>query len=209
MIKAGRHGTLLRMAPGDIVAAHQSQVAVVWILVRTLQLITGGADGHGNNGQFLLPSTSPSEWMGKVVTVSSSLIYNKKAEVCMKEISTPDAPQPAGHYAQAIRHQGVVYVSGQLPIDPRSNVKHVGPIEEQTQQALENLAAILDAAGSGKDQVLKVTVYISDIALWDRVNKVYARFFGDHRPARAIVPTRELHFGYQIEIDAVATCSNG
>lgn len=127
----------------------------------------------------------------------------------MKEICTPNAPQPAGHYAQAIRHQGVVYVSGQLPIDPQSGVKHVGAIEAQTERALENLVAILDAAGSGKDQVLKVTVYISDMALWDRVNTVYARFFGDHRPARAIVPVRELHFGYQIEIDAIAMCITG
>lgn len=127
----------------------------------------------------------------------------------MKEIRTPNAPQPAGHYAQAIEHQGVVYVSGQLPIDPQSSVKHVGAIEAQTEQALENLVAILDAAGSGKDGVLKVTVYISDVVLWDRVNAVYARFFGDHRPARSIVPARELHFGYQIEIDAVATCRTG
>ena len=127
----------------------------------------------------------------------------------MKEILTRKAPKPAGHYAQAIEHQGVVYVSGQLPVDPRSSAKHIGSIETQTQQALENLAAILKAAGSGKEHVLKVTVYISDIALWDRVNMEYARFFGEHRPARAIVPVRELHFGYQIEIDAVATCRNG
>lgn len=124
----------------------------------------------------------------------------------MKEIHTHNAPHPAGHYAQAIEHQGVVFVAGQLPIDPRSTVKHVGSIEEQTQQALDNLAAILEAANSGKDQVLKVTVYIADIGLWDRVNTVYARFFGHYRPARSIVPTRELHFGYQIEIDAIAAC---
>ena len=122
----------------------------------------------------------------------------------MKIISTPDAPQPAGHYSQAIEHRGIVYVSGQLPINPKSKDKHVGSIEEQTEQALANLQAILEAAGSGKDHVLKVNVYISDIALWDRVNAVYAAFFGNHRPARAIVPSRELHFGFQIEIDAIA-----
>jgi 2-iminobutanoate/2-iminopropanoate deaminase len=125
----------------------------------------------------------------------------------MKIISTPDAPQPAGHYSQAIEHRGIVYVSGQLPINPKSKDKHVGSIEEQTEQALANLQAILEAAGSGKDHVLKVTVYISDIALWDRVNAVYAAFFGNHRPARAIVPSRELHFGFQIEIDAIAAVS--
>jgi 2-iminobutanoate/2-iminopropanoate deaminase len=101
-----------------------------------------------------------------------------------------------------------VYVSGQLPINPKSEEKYVGSIEEQTEQALSNLDAILQKANSGKNQVLKVTVYVSDIALWDRVNSVYARFFVDHRPARAIVPTRELHFGYQIEIEAIAVVLN-
>jgi len=127
----------------------------------------------------------------------------------MKEILSIDASQPAGHYSQAIEHLGLIYVSGQLPINPKSAEKHVGNIEEQTEQALANLEAILRKANSGKNQVLKVTVYISDIALWDRVNSVYARFFGDHRPARAIVPTRELHFGFQIEIEAIAAVING
>jgi 2-iminobutanoate/2-iminopropanoate deaminase len=122
----------------------------------------------------------------------------------MKKIVSNEAPQPAGHYSQAIEHEGLVYVSGQLPVNPKSEEKYAGTIEEQTEQALSNLEAILRKAGSGKDHVLKVTVYISDIALWDRVNSVYAHFFGDHRPARAIVPTRELHFGFQVEIDAIA-----
>ena len=122
----------------------------------------------------------------------------------MRAIVANDAPRPAGHYAQAIEHDGLVYVSGQLPIDPQQDRQSPGPIETQTAQALANLDAILKAAGSARDRVLKVTVYIADIALWERVNAVYARFFGDHRPARAIVPTRDLHFGFQIEIEAVA-----
>jgi 2-iminobutanoate/2-iminopropanoate deaminase len=122
----------------------------------------------------------------------------------MKEISTPNAPQPAGHYAQAIVHDGLVYVSGQLPIDPASGEKRLGSIEEQAEQALVNVAALLEAAGSDLDHVVKTTVYVSDISLWGRVNAVYAAFFGDHRPARAVVPTRELHYGFQIEIEAVA-----
>lgn len=122
----------------------------------------------------------------------------------MKEIVSENAPQPAGHYAQAVEHQGLIYVSGQLPVNPKHAVKKVGSIEEQTEQVLHNLEAILIGANSDKYHVLKVTVYISDISLWDRVNSVYARFFGDHRPARAIVPTRELHFGFQIEIEAIA-----
>ena len=122
----------------------------------------------------------------------------------MKEVRTNDAPPPAGHYSQAIEHGGLVYVSGQLPIDSKREDKHVGSIEEQTEQVLRNLDAILKKANSDRDHVLKVTVYVSDIALWGRVNAVYARFFGDHRPARAVVPTRELHFGFQIEIEAIA-----
>jgi len=122
----------------------------------------------------------------------------------MKEVRTNDAPPPAGHYSQAIVHDGLVYVSGQLPIDPKREEKHVGGIEEQTEQVLHNLDAILKKANSDRDHVLKVTVYVSDIALWARVNAVYGRFFGDHRPARAVVPTREFHFGFQIEIEAIA-----
>lgn len=122
----------------------------------------------------------------------------------MKEIKSPTAPQPAGHYAQALEHQGLVYVSGQLPVNPDKKTRCVGSIEEQAGQALANLEAILKAADSRIDHVLKVTIYVSDIALWDRVNAVYERFFGDHRPARSIVPTRELHFGFQVEIDAIA-----
>jgi len=122
----------------------------------------------------------------------------------MKTIHTEDAPQPAGHYSQAIVHGGMVYVAGQLPIDPHNPERNVGSIKQQTEQAIRNVEAILLAAGSDLDHVVKTTVYIADMALWGRVNAVYARLFGGHRPARAIVPTRELHYGYQIEIEAIA-----
>jgi len=122
----------------------------------------------------------------------------------MREIKTENAPQPAGHYAQAIVDRGLVYVSGQLPIDPHTGAKCLGSVEEQTEQALQNLLGILQAAGSGRDRVLKTTVYVSDIGLWDRVNAVYAAFFGRHRPARAVVPTKELHHGFLVEIEAIA-----
>jgi 2-iminobutanoate/2-iminopropanoate deaminase len=128
----------------------------------------------------------------------------------MKAILTDRAPQPAGHYSQAIISNGIVYVSGQLPINPASPAdKVVGSIEEQAAQALRNVKAILEAAGSDMDHVLKTTVYVSDVALWGRVNSVYSEFFCDHRPARAVVPTRELHFGYQIEIEAIAALREG
>ena len=122
----------------------------------------------------------------------------------MIQVQTPNAPQPAGHYAQAIVHDGLVYVSGQLPIDPQTGERCSGSVEEQAEQALRNVAAILEAAGSHPSRVLKTTVYVSDIRLWSRVNAVYAAFFGDHRPARAVVPTRELHYGLLVEIEAIA-----
>jgi len=123
----------------------------------------------------------------------------------MKKIFTPNAPKPAGHYSQAIVHDNVVYISGQLPIDPVTGAMRLSSIEEQTEQALKNVAEILKAAGSDIDSVIKTTVYISDIQLWDRVNNVYSAFFGEHRPARAVVPTKNLHHGSNIEIEAIAS----
>jgi len=119
-------------------------------------------------------------------------------------VRTDKAPQPAGHYAEAVVHNELVYVSGQLPIDPETGEKRINSIEEQTEQALKNVAAILHAAGSDIHKVLKTTVYISDIELWGRMNEVYGKFFGEHTPARAAVPSRELHFGFQVEIEAIA-----
>ena len=126
----------------------------------------------------------------------------------MIEILTPNAPKPAGHYSQAMVHGDTIYISGQLPIDPQTGEKRLGSIEEQTEQVLKNLTGILTAANSELNRVVKTTVYISDIRLWDRVNAVYSEFFGEHRPARAVVPTKELHFGFQIELEAIAVLNS-
>ena len=122
----------------------------------------------------------------------------------METISTTDAPVPAGHYSQAVIHNGLVFVSGQLAVDAATGRKYAGTIEQQTRIALENVAAILRAAGSDVDQVLKTTVYISDIELWSRVNDVYAEFFGSHRPARAVVEVSALPKGALVEVKCVA-----
>ena len=122
----------------------------------------------------------------------------------MQVIETRDAPTAAGHYSQAIVHNGVVYVAGQLPIDPKDKNRPVGSIEEQTERTLRNVEAILVAAGSGLDRVLQMTIYISDIELWGGVNTAYSRVMGSHKPARAVVPVNDLHYGYQIEIQAIA-----
>ncbi|BES65017.1 RidA family protein [Gottschalkiaceae bacterium SANA] len=122
----------------------------------------------------------------------------------MKVVTTDNALKPSGHYSQAIIHNDLVYISGQLAIDSSTGEKRFGSIEEETAVVLQNLDLVLQEAGSNKDQVLKTTVYISDIALWGRVNQVYGEFFANHKPARAIVPTRDLHFGFKVEIEAIA-----
>jgi reactive intermediate/imine deaminase len=122
----------------------------------------------------------------------------------MRAIRTDLAPVPRGHYAQAIVHQGLVYVSGQLPIDPEHPEKPAGNIREQTERTLQNVEAILIAAGSELPLLLQVTVYITDLSLWGEVNEVYGTMLGDHRPARAIVPVTSLNKGAQIEIQAIA-----
>lgn len=127
----------------------------------------------------------------------------------MKPIATPNAPAPGGHYSQAIVHDGLVYVAGQLPIDPKTGEKVLGPVEEQTECVLRNVVAILEAAGSSLNRVIKTTVYVSDMQFWDRVNAVYAKHFGSHRPARAVVPTRALHHGFLVEIEAIAVVGSG
>ena len=122
----------------------------------------------------------------------------------MLAITTPDAPLPAGHYSQAMVHNGCVYVAGQLAIVPGQTEHRVGSIEEQTEQVFANIAAILRAADSDLSRLLQVTVYVSDMELWGRFNAVYARLMGDHRPARAVVPVNALHYGYHIEVQAIA-----
>ena len=122
----------------------------------------------------------------------------------MRIVRTDQAPLPGGHYSQAVVHAGLVFVSGLLPVDASGRRLTGEPIETQARQALANLDAVLRAAGSDRDHVVKVTVFVPDVSLWDAVNRVYADFFGDHRPARAVVPTRELHHGLLVEVEAVA-----
>lgn len=122
----------------------------------------------------------------------------------MKYISTNNALKPSGHYSQAIVHNDIIYISGQLAINPESGKKQFGSIEEETERVLKNIELILKEANSDKNNVLKITIYIPDISLWDKVNKIYTTFFENHKPVRTIVPTRELHFGFKIEIDAIA-----
>ncbi len=122
----------------------------------------------------------------------------------IRTIQTEKAPIPAGHYSQAVVYNGLVFVAGQLAIDPQTGERKLASIEEQTERVLKNVSEILKAAGSDMNLVLKMTVFVADIDLWERVNEVYSRVMGEHRPARAVIPTKELHHGFLIEIDAIA-----
>ena len=122
----------------------------------------------------------------------------------MRNIKPDGQPDQKGHYSPGIEHNGLIFVSGQLPMDLETREPFTGDIGEQTELALRNVEAVLHAGGSTLDKVLQMTIYISDMELWGRVNESYARVMSSHRPARAIVPVKDLHFGVQIEIQAIA-----
>ncbi|HQX54982.1 MAG TPA: RidA family protein [Pyrinomonadaceae bacterium] len=122
----------------------------------------------------------------------------------MKTIQPANQPQPKGHYSPGIEHNGLIYVSGQLPMTLDTREAFTGDIGEQTELALRNVEAVLHSAGSDLNHVLQMTIYVSDMEMWGKVNEVYARVMGDHRPARAMIPVKDLHFGTQIEIQAIA-----
>jgi len=119
-------------------------------------------------------------------------------------ISTPNAPAAIGPYSQAVRAGNIVFVSGQIPLDPATGQLVGGDIGVQTEQVLENLAAILEAAGSSLAQVVKATVYLRDLGEFGRMNEVYAKFFGENPPARATVQVARLPREAAVEIDVVA-----
>lgn len=121
----------------------------------------------------------------------------------MKIPKNPRIPTPAGHYSPVVEHNGLLFVSGQLPIDPATREVPQGA-KAQTARALDNLENLLQAAGSDRRHVLQVRIFVSDIDLWDTINRAYAEWFGEHKPARAIVPCGALHFGCLLEVEATA-----
>ena len=119
-------------------------------------------------------------------------------------VNPPAMAAPGGHYSHAVVHGGVVYVSGQLPIGPDGPLPPGSTFEQQARQVLANVRAAVEGAGSDLSRVLKCTVYVSDVADWPVFNRLYAEMFGDHKPARAVVPVLPLHYGYRVEMDAIA-----
>ena len=111
---------------------------------------------------------------------------------------------PGGHYSHAVEAGGFVFVSGQLPIAPDGTRLNDAPFERQAQQVLDNIAAALAGAGSSVSRLVQVRVYVTDIQSWPAFNTLYAAWAGSARPARAVVPVPELHYGFKIEAEAVA-----
>lgn len=119
-------------------------------------------------------------------------------------INSDSAPKPFGHYVQAMDTGGFVFVSGQLPVPVGGTSLADMPFEAQARQSLANLLAIVEAAGLRRDRIAKVTAYLVGAEHWSVFNAIYAEAFGEHRPARSVVPVPSLHHGYLIELEAIA-----
>jgi len=122
----------------------------------------------------------------------------------MHAVSTPAAPAAIGPYSQAIVTGGFVFTAGQIPLVPETMQLVEGDVGVQTTQVFANLKAVLEAAGSGLDRVVRATVFLADMADFPAMNDVYAREFGDHRPARSTVAVRTLPKNARVEIDLIA-----
>ncbi len=119
-------------------------------------------------------------------------------------IATPDAPAAIGPYSQAIVHNGMIYCSGQIPLDPETGEMKGSTIEEETHQVMKNLQAVLEAAGSGLGGIIRTTIYLQNLENFAKVNEVYASYLNKPFPARATVEVSKLPRGAQVEIDAIA-----
>ena len=122
----------------------------------------------------------------------------------MTTILTPNAPQPIGPYSQAIREGSLLFCSGQIPLDPKTGAMKNSSIEEEAEQALINLGEVLKAGGSNLSSVIKTTIFLTDMNDFATVNEVYARVFGDAKPARSTVAVSALPKGARVEIECIA-----
>lgn len=122
----------------------------------------------------------------------------------LRTVHTSDAPAAIGPYSQAIVAAGVVYTAGQIALDPRTGELSAGDVATQTARVLDNLAAVLTAAGASLATVVKTTVFLADMAEFGAMNEVYARYFGDHKPARSTVQAAALPRGARVEIECIA-----
>jgi reactive intermediate/imine deaminase len=119
-------------------------------------------------------------------------------------VAVPTLARPGGHYSHATVGGGLVFIAGQLPITPDGERLVDAAFEDQAAQVLANVQAALLEAGSGIDRLLQVRIYLDDIANWPAFDRIYAQWAGPSRPARAVVPTGALHFGFKVEVEATA-----
>jgi len=132
------------------------------------------------------------------------MVNNDSSATVRQIVRTDQAPDAIGPYSQAVTANGFVFTSGQIPIDPATGQFVPGGIAEQTQQVLKNLSAVLEAAGSSLQQVVKTTVFLADMQDFTAMNEVYATFFGAEPPARSTVQAARLPRDARVEIDVVA-----
>src|SRR5258705_2296481 len=121
----------------------------------------------------------------------------------MRTLDPSTMAAPGGHYSHAVAAGGLVFVSGQLPIAPDGTKLNEAPFAAQARQVLDNVAQALAGAGSSVAKLVQVRVYVTDIASWPEFNAIYAQWAGAARPARAVVPVPQLHYGFKIEVQAV------
>jgi len=129
------------------------------------------------------------------------------ADPTRSPIATADSAElapPAGHYSHVATHRGVAYISGQLPLAPDGSRLSGEPFEVQARQVLDNVDACLRLAGTSRDRLLSVTVYVTDIADWPAFDGLYRDWIGTHRPQRAVAGVQQLHYGSSVEVHAVA-----
>lgn len=141
---------------------------------------------------------------GMALMGPSLLSIHGRSQKMKKEIKTEKAPKAIGPYSQAIEANGLIFASGQIAIDPSSGELMMGTIEEQTRLVLNNLKAVLEAAGSSLDKVIKCTVFLQDMDDFDKMNGVYGEFFKPPYPARAAVQVARLPKDVKVEIEAIA-----
>ena len=122
----------------------------------------------------------------------------------VKCIETDASRRSVAHYSRGTVHNGVLYVSGQLPRDMESGQLAAEGIRDQTRKALENVETVLKLAGCGREDVIKCTIYTTDGSFWGDINDVYKEFFGQHKPARVLIPIGDIGNGCLVEIDAIA-----
>lgn len=124
--------------------------------------------------------------------------------MALKIVNTENAPAPIGPYNQSIIHNGTLYISGQIAIDPKTSALIEGSVEDETHQVMKNIAAILNEAGSSWDQVIKCSIFLDNMDNFGKVNEIYGSYFGDHYPARECVEVAKLPKSVQVEISVIA-----